>query len=207
MAKQDQSATASRGEAADVAVSSARPLSELFRQKRRAAGLSQQELADRCGVKQSAISGFERHGDAAQALSAEKIRQVADLLGIVLDEAQAKARPYAARLALFYCPNCECPSVVVYPLGGQTAYRPRFIRAEAEVRLFCPDCGEICERRCPGCRTPISERLRGAFCPECGSPFIVGDELEAQAIADHEACRQALAAAAPAAEFRHARER
>jgi transcriptional regulator with XRE-family HTH domain len=206
MAKQGQSARASGDEAAGVAPSSALPLAELFRQKRREAGLSQQELAERCGVKQSAISGFERHGSAAQALSVEKLRQVADLLGIVVDEAQVKARPHAARLALFYCPDPDCPSTHVYPLGAQTAYRPRFVRAEAEVPFHCPDCGEICEKRCPECGTPISERLRGAFCSDCGKPLVAGDRLTAAAIAEREVCRAALTAAIPAVEFRHGRE-
>jgi transcriptional regulator with XRE-family HTH domain len=207
MPKQDQGAKAGGGEAGEAVVASALPWSELFRQKRREAGLSQQELAERCGVKQSAISGFERHGSEAQALSAEKIRQVAELLGIGVDEGQLKARSRLARLALYYCPNSECPSAVVYPLGAQTAYRPRFIRAEAEVRLFCPDCGEICEVRCPECRAPLSERLRGAFCPECGNPYIVGEAVDEQDLARREARRLALATAAVVADFRHARER
>jgi DNA-binding XRE family transcriptional regulator len=129
MAKQDQGVQAGGGEPVRTAVPEGVALSELFRQKRREAGLSQQELAERCGVKQSAISGFERYGNEAQALSAEKIRQVADLLGIVVDEAQVTARPHASRLALYYCPNCDCPSAVAYPVGRQTVYRPRFIRA------------------------------------------------------------------------------
>jgi transcriptional regulator with XRE-family HTH domain len=207
MAKQDHSAQAGGDGPAEAAVPSGLPMPELFRQKRREAGLSQQELAERCGVKQSAISGFERYGSEAQALSAEKIRQVADLLGIVVDEAQVKARPHVPRLGLFYCPDSDCPSVLVYRLAGKTAYRPRFIRAEIGVPLFCPDCGEVCERRCPECRTPISERLRGAFCPECGTPFIPDLEREAQDLSAREARRLALDEAAIPADFRHARER
>ncbi len=207
MAKQDQSVKAGGSEPGDAVVPPALPLAELFRQKRREAGLSQQELAERCGVKQSAISGFERHGSEAQALSAEKIRQVADLLGIVVDAAQVSTRSQAARLALFYCPNSDCPSTVAYPLGAQTAYRPRFIRAEATLRLHCPDCAEICESRCPECRLPISERLQGAFCPECGKPLVSGDRLDEEDLARREARRAPLTAAVVTADFRHARER
>lgn len=207
MAKQDRGVQAGGGEAGPAPGAAALPLSAQVREKRRAAGLSQQELAERCGVKQSAISGFERHGLEAQALSAEKLRQVADLLGIAVDDAHLASRPVAPRLSLFYCPNGDCPSALVYPLGAQTAYRPRFIRAETGTRLFCPDCGEVCEVRCPACQASVSERLRGAFCPECGSPYVSGDELAAQEVAGREARRAALEAAVAATEYRRSRER
>jgi len=175
-----------------------------LREKRLEMGLSQQELAERAGVRQSAISGFERRGSEAQALSAENIRQLADVLGLAVDDAQVVARPRAARLALFFCPNSDCPSALAYPVGGRTLYRPRFIRAEADQRLYCPDCGEICESRCPGCRAAVSERLRGAFCPECGGRYVEGDELPAPELEGRLAWQRTLAGAEPIAEFRHA---
>lgn len=181
------------------------PLQVRFREKRLAAGLSQQELADRAGVRQSAISSFERRGYEAQALSADNIRQIADVLGVVVDEAPVAARPHAARLALFFCPNSDCPSALAYPVGSRTLYRPRFIRAEAEQRLYCPDCGEICESRCPGCRSAVSERLRGSACAECGTAYIEGENLAEPELQRRLQWQQTLAAAEPVVDYRHGR--
>ncbi len=183
------------------------PLHVRFQERRRELGLSQQEVADKAGVRQSAISIFERRGNEARVLSAEKVRLVADVLGLTVGEEEVAERPQAVRLALFYCPNSDCPSVLAYAVGRRTAYRPRFYRAEADKRLFCPDCGEVCERSCPGCRTPVSERLRGAFCPECGSPFITGDDLSCEELAQREALRSALGASEAVVDYRHGRER
>jgi transcriptional regulator with XRE-family HTH domain len=177
------------------------------REKRRALGISQQELADKVGVRQSAVSTFERRGNEARVLSAENVRLLADVLGLVVGEGDVVVRQAGVRLALFFCPDSECPSTLAYRVGERTAYRPRFVRAEAGERLFCPDCGEVCEVRCPGCRAPVSERLRGAFCPECGSPFLSGEDLGEEEIAGRERSRGTLAGNETVAEYRHVRER
>jgi transcriptional regulator with XRE-family HTH domain len=190
--------------AADVA---AAPLHLRFREKRRELGWSQQELAERSGVKQSAISGFERHGEAAQALSAESIQQVAEALGLTLSEADlGGARPQVVRLALFYCPNSVCPSVLPYAIGAQTAYRPRFIRAASGSRPHCVECGEVCVEQCPRCKVGISERWRGAFCPACGEAYVEGDDLGDEEIGRWEARRLRLAEREPVGEFRQSRD-
>jgi transcriptional regulator with XRE-family HTH domain len=205
MAGQDgrQQATGVAGAGASLAV----PLHVRCRERRRTLGISQQELADKAGVKQSAVSTFERHGNEARVLSAENIRLLADALEISVGEGELAVQPSASRLVLFYCPDSDCPGAVAYAVGSRTVFRPRFVRAEAAQRLFCPDCGEVCEQRCPGCRAPVSERLRGAFCPECGSPFITGGELDEQGFARRSAVRAALAESGSAAEYRHVRER
>jgi len=181
------------------------PLHVRCRDKRRLLAISQQALADRAEVKQSALSAFERRGGAAQALSAEKVRQVAEVLGVSLEEGELTPPLSTVRLGLFYCPSCDCPSAVVYAAGERIAHRPRFIRTEVDQAVFCPDCGEVCESRCPGCRAPVSESLRGAFCPECGSPYILSDEDLGEAeLERREALRGALAGSEAVIEFRHA---
>ncbi|NLF18620.1 MAG: helix-turn-helix domain-containing protein [Lentisphaerae bacterium] len=175
-----------------------------LRERRLSAGLSQQELAERAGVQQSAISAFERHGSSAQALSAENIQQIATILGFDLSAVPAAGRSRSARLGLFFCPNPDCPSVLAYPVGERTLYRPRFVRAEAGRRLFCVDCGEICESRCPGCGALPGDRLRGAVCPECGTPYLGGgDDLAAGDLERRLAWQRALSESQDPREYRH----
>ncbi len=175
-----------------------------LRERRLSAGLSQQELAERAGVQQSAISAFERHGSAAQALSAENVQQIATILGLDLSAVPAVGRSRSARLGLFFCPNPDCPSVLAYPVGERTLYRPRFVRAEIGRRLFCVDCGEICESRCPGCGALPGDHLRGAVCPECGTPYLGGgDDLAAADLERRLAWQRALSGGDDLREYRH----
>lgn len=167
--------------------------------------MSQQDVAAKADVKQSAISAFERQGLAAHVLSAAAIERLAGVLGVALPAGAVggvSARPVS--LALYFCPDSSCPSTVAYGLGeGRTAYRPRLVRADVGVPLYCPDCGEVCERTCPGCQAPVSELLRGAFCPECGTSYVSGGYLDEAAMARRDDLRRLLAEPAPISEFRH----
>ena len=113
-------------------------------------------------------------------------------------------RSRSARLGLFFCPNPDCPSVLAYAVGERTLYRPRLIRSEAGRRLFCVDCGEICESRCPGCGAAPEERLRGAICPECGAAYIGGgDDLSTADLERRRAWQRALSDDQAVGEYRH----
>lgn len=178
-------------------------LHELIREKRREAGLSQSALASRAGVKQSALSTYERRGPEAHALSRENIEEVAEVLGIPLGDSDELPRT-SSRFALHFCPEPACPSVISYPLAdGRTGYRPRFVRAPLGRPLYCTDCGEVCERGCPDCGTEISAAWHGAFCPTCGAPYIDGDALTDGELDRRQRFRRELGSQPDVVEFRH----
>ena len=168
------------GKAKESALSSGEPLHRLLRRKRRAAGLSQQELSSRVGIAQSALSAFERGGIAAHALSREHIVHLAEVLGLSLDDAALGDGPVLSRFTVFFCPNADCPMAVTFPLGRyETGYGPRLLRARADLALRCGYCGEVCERSCPECGAPVSVQAGGVCCPSCGGAYVSGAVLTA----------------------------
>lgn len=197
--------TNQKGSAVATASASASGLAlhELIREQRRAAGLSQQDLANRAGIKQSALSTYERHGPEAQALSRENIAEVAEILAVPLPDSEDLPRS-SRRFALHFCPEPDCPGVISYALGpGRTGYRPRFVRAPTDRPLYCTDCGEICERACAECGADISSAWHGAFCPSCGTAYIDGEVLSETELDRRRRCREELSGRTEIIEFRH----
>ena len=127
-------------------------------------GLTQIELAERIGCKQSAVSMFERGN--AHALSQEKIALVAELLEIPLP-ARNPAPPAATSGLLRYCPLYDCPANKTFVVQGKILALPQ--PDAAGHGKHCRFCGELLESRCPGCGQPIEP---GACCTSCGSPYI-----------------------------------
>ncbi len=145
-------------------------LHELLLAARRAAGMTQSELARKVGCQQSAISMFE--SGRPESLSEEKVRALAKVLGV--DSAArpgVPVGPAGSRSVLKYCPVDDCPSNVPYAVRGQVCLAPTLVMAEAAERTHCRDCGELLESACPndGCGAPVSP---GAFCPACGTAYV-----------------------------------
>jgi len=139
------------------------------REARRAKGLTQSQLADHVGCKQSAISMFE--GGRTDVLSADTISRVAKELAI---DMQSVAEPDPRRMpsepwVLKYCPVDSCPSNIPYAIGEQVLFRPSTLRAPAAETTRCPDCGELLESSCSHCQANLRE---GACCCSCGTPFV-----------------------------------
>lgn len=144
-------------------------LQEAMLAARRAAGMTQSELARKAGCQQSAISMFE--SGRQDCLSQEKIRAIARILGV--DLAKLPASPAAtAPGVLKYCPDALCPSNIPYVVGRRLCHLPTLVVAPAGAATRCRHCGEILEHECPGpdCGMPVSP---GAFCEACGTPYIV----------------------------------
>ncbi|MBM4155791.1 MAG: helix-turn-helix domain-containing protein [Lentisphaerae bacterium] len=147
-----------------------RTLREMLLAARRAAGMTQSEVARKVGCQQSAISMFE--SGLQDRLSEEKILALAKVLKV--DPAGARPEPVArtqARQILKYCPVDECPSNVPYVVRGQVCFAPVLVLAGAEERTHCSDCGEMLESACPNeaCGAPVAP---GAFCPVCGTRYV-----------------------------------
>jgi len=146
-------------------------------QARRDANISQSSLALEIGCKQPAISMFES-GDGTK-LSEEMVKKLAAKFGISLEPPSAvsgisviggmdSVNPMDNSLA--FCPNCHCPSNVPYVVDGRLFLRPsnRIASPVADGKR-CTVCGEVLERRCPGCGAPLNE---GACCAVCGMRYV-----------------------------------
>ncbi len=154
-----------------------RPFSEQVTAARRAMGITQTDLAERIGSKQSAVSMFERGN--VHALSQEKIGLVAELLEIPFSTRQPDQGP-AAAMPLRYCPLFDCPANKPFVVQGKVLALPR--PDAAGHGKHCRFCGELLESRCPGCGQAIEP---GACCPSCGSPYIPTPESASPEAAQH----------------------
>ncbi|MFU8779680.1 MAG: helix-turn-helix domain-containing protein [Kiritimatiellia bacterium] len=134
---------------------------------RRERGMTQSELADQIGCKQSAISMFERGNP--QAIASEKQQALAKLLDIPWTNPRPAVLVPASTTArdTNYCPHYECPSNVPYRVGPRLLAIPR--SPASTTGKYCRYCGEVCETHCPTCKAPYSH---GACCPACGSSYI-----------------------------------
>ena len=147
------------------------PLSKRLCAARKLKGLTQQQVADKTGCRQSAYSQFES-GTNVHAIARETIEKVAALLGIEIpseDEAPA-AVPVPMEMAPVAdscCPNPECPSNVPFIVNGDIVFWPH--KQPTPGAKFCAYCGEVLEHACRRCGAPITE---GAFCPVCGEPRV-----------------------------------
>jgi len=143
---------------------------------RKAAKISQIDLANEIGCKQSALSMFEQ-GDGTK-LNDEVIRRFAEKFGVDLDAKKkaTAAKGDAPRPALVmrsqtrgYCPNPRCPSNRAYDVEGRTLYMPDRAAADPVFGKFCALCGETLIKSCPNCGAPVHD---GGFCSLCGDPYI-----------------------------------
>ena len=145
-----------------------------IKEARRAQGISQSLLALEVGCKQSALSMFEQ-GDGRK-LNDDVIVKLAEKFGISLTEEKKSSTEIEdiANKCLFephkgYCPNPSCPSNHVYAIEGRKFYRPDRTVADPVGGKFCSLCGEVLERHCPNCNSPVHD---GAVCSYCGQAYV-----------------------------------
>ena len=148
-----------------------------LKQARRAAKLSQQEIAAEVGCKQSALSMFEQ-GDPTK-LNDEVVEKLAKKFNVnlhpsaVADTAAVLPRsPVLQRPSAHtgYCPNPNCPSNHRYEVEGRVFAMPDREAADPVGGKFCAMCGESLNRLCPNCGSPVHA---GAICSICGEPYVV----------------------------------
>lgn len=143
-----------------------------IKEARRSQGISQSALALEVGCKQSALSMFEQ-GDGRK-LNDEVIEKLAEKFGISLVE-EKKAPPEKIEISIAaepgkgYCPNPHCPSNSSYTVEGRTFYRPQRLMCDPAGGKYCAVCGEILEKRCPNCNSPVHE---GAVCSFCAQAYV-----------------------------------
>ena len=138
---------------------------------RRAAKLSQSELAAEVGCKQSALSMFEQ-GDGTK-LNDAVIGKLAKKFGVSLEASAPVSRLtgtcLAASASRGFCPNPKCPSNAAYAVDGRTFMKPDRAAADPAGGKYCSLCGEVLEKRCPNCGAPVHD---GAICSFCGEPYV-----------------------------------
>ena len=144
---------------------------------RREAKLSQMEVANEIGCKQSALSMFEQ-GDGTK-LNDEAIQRLAKKFGVDIARKTRAAvenvvhkvvLPVATALkGVGFCPNPKCPSNRAYDVEGRTFYQPDRAAADPVFGKFCALCGETLIKACPNCGAPVHD---GGFCSLCGEPYI-----------------------------------
>ena len=149
-----------------------------LKEARRAAKLSQIEVAKEIGCRQSALSMFEQ-GDGTK-LNDAAVRKLAEKFGIDLSkkpkvDCDAVASKIvlssgAPRKGIGFCPNPKCPSNHAYDVEGKTYYLPDREAADPVDGKFCAMCGEALMKVCPNCGAPVHE---GGFCSICGDPYVV----------------------------------
>ena len=141
---------------------------------RRSHGISQSALALEVGCKQSALSMFEQ-GDGRK-LNDEVITKLAEKFSISLVEEEKKDLPQEIKITEVseickgFCPNPNCPSNNAYTVEGRTFYRPERETCDPVGGKFCAVCGEVLEKRCPNCSSPVHD---GAVCSYCGQAYVV----------------------------------
>ena len=144
-----------------------------LKEARRAAKLSQSQVAAEIGCKQSALSMFEQ-GDGTK-LNDAVIRKLAEKFGVALTAASESA-PVPAHVDFpaatgvrGFCPNPRCPSNKAYEVAGRTLFLPDRTVADPVHGRYCALCGEVLEKRCPSCGVPVHD---GAICSICGEPYV-----------------------------------
>lgn len=148
-----------------------------MRQARKAAGISQSQLAAEIGCRQNAISMVEQ-GDGTK-LNEEAIRRICEKFRIDLTPPKGEkaappvVRPLAVRETrphTGYCPNALCPSHAEYVVDAVRLLRPDRAAQDPVGGRFCAVCGEVLERCCPNCGAPVHD---GAICSLCGHPYVI----------------------------------
>lgn len=147
-----------------------------IRDARRAAKISQSELAAEIGCKQSAISMFEQ-GNPTK-LSSDAVVRMAEKFNVPLDEKNSVAPDAVLKPMDFppeeptrgFCVNPRCPSNRRIDAGGRKLVLPDRKLADPVGGRFCAMCGEVLEKRCPNCSSPVHD---GAVCSVCGDVYVM----------------------------------
>jgi transcriptional regulator with XRE-family HTH domain len=145
-------------------------ISELFRCRRRELSVTQADLAEQAGCKQSAVSMFE--AGRVTALSTSTMERIAGILDVDLSAVDLRGEvKTSADVVLKYCPVDGCPSNVPYAVGDRLCYTPAMVRSPAAQRTRCAGCGDLLQECCPNgeCKALVSE---GVCCPECGTSYV-----------------------------------
>lgn len=143
-----------------------------IKEARRGAGLSQSQVANDVGCKQSALSMFEQ-GDGTK-LNDDVIEKLAAKFNIDLPGAEKSV----ASTGFFvkgsgFCPNPGCPSHTSYMVDGRRLFKIDRLSTDPAGGRFCAICGEVLERKCPNCGSAVHE---GAICSFCGVPYIASGQ-------------------------------
>lgn len=152
-----------------------------LRDARRAAKLSQSELAAEVGCKQSALSMFEQ--GRPTKLNDEVVEKLAKKFNISLTPPPSTSTStfpsnsnsnfistFPSNLPLRgFCPNPNCPSNKPYVVDGRELRLPDREMADPVGAKFCAICGEVLEKRCPNCGSPVHA---GGICSLCGEPYV-----------------------------------
>lgn len=144
------------------------PLYEIFRDARRKKGLTQEQVAEAVGAKQSAVSMFEN--GRPDALSNEKMASMGRLLGVEAEDAAGAVESIPQGSARF-CPDPDCPSNTPFLVGERVVVQPAMVSVPGDSPAYCRLCGEVLVSACPNpqCRQPPAP---GAFCGVCGSAYV-----------------------------------
>ena len=148
-----------------------------LRDARKAAKLSQGELAAELGCKQSAISMFEQ--GRPTKLNDEVVEKFAAKFSVDIKVADASGGDTAAAPVVVqpadepgsgFCPNPDCPGHHKYTVSGRVLRQPDRQAQDPVGARYCALCGEVLERRCPNCGARVHA---GAICSHCGEPYLV----------------------------------
>ena len=137
---------------------------------RREQGITQSALAKSAGCAQSAVSMFE--SGHPEKLSLEFVEKIAEILKITMEVRRRKGtaeQPVSDSLKKGYCPNTACLSNIPYIINNELFIWPELTGLTDAVK-HCAHCGEVLERRCPKCSSPVEN---GACCRICGHPRVM----------------------------------
>ncbi|MBV9280264.1 MAG: AAA family ATPase, partial [Chloroflexi bacterium] len=140
----------------------------LLRRHRRAAGLTQEGLAERAGISHRTVSDLER--GLYQRPHRDTVHLLADALGLTADERQALESlggrgpgsgsvPDAGRRETQPPVGATTDAVTCSACGA----------ANPAGRGSCGACGSALTCLCPGCGASVPPSQK--FCGECGTPF------------------------------------
>lgn len=147
-------------------------LARLITDARRKRGITQSELAQQVGCKQSAVSMLERGHESA--LAWPKVEAILKHLGIDIPKVTENAsmpvtHSSTERPRLRYCPIYDCPSNIPFTVQQVLLIKPNPSVQPATGDKHCTYCGELLEQQCPECGSAVNN---GACCAQCGTPYI-----------------------------------
>ncbi|MEI6809160.1 MAG: helix-turn-helix transcriptional regulator [bacterium] len=148
-----------------------RTIFQVVRDARCAKSMTQSQLAEAVGCKQSAVSMFE--SGRIDVLSQKTLTAIAEQLGLdVKSLSGMDVRPLTARsLVLKCCTIDSCPSNIPFTVQGRVRYAPAMVEASAAEQTRCAMCGDVMEDHCPNTDCQ-AELVEGAFCQRCGTAYV-----------------------------------